>query len=87
MLSNATWMDNNVVQLLAQAIQALAAAAAAPPAALAAPPPPPHVPPYKGDALDLSSHTGTGLFCDGCVALSSRFTGKVEDLHLFLADL
>ena len=80
-------MDNNVVQQLAQAIQALAAAATAPLAALGAPPPPVHVCPYEGDALALSSSTGTGLFHDGCIPLSSRFMGKVEDLHLFLADL
>ena len=77
-------MDNNIVQQLAQAIQALAAAATAPLAALAAPPPPAHISPYEGDALNLSSHTGAGLFCDGCIALSSRFMGKVEDQHLFL---
>ena len=80
-------MDNNVVQQLAAAIQALVAVATAPPAVPAAPPQPAHVSPYKGDALDMSSHMGTGLFCDGCMALSSKFMGKVEPHHLFLADL
>ena len=35
----------------------------------------------------LSSWTGTSLFQKGSKALASKFTGKVEDLHLFLADL
>ena len=80
-------MDNSVAQQLATTIQALATVTAAPPTAPADPAPPAHVSLYEGDALDLSSCTGTGLFCDGCMALSSKFTGKVEDLHLFLADL
>ena len=83
-------MNDTTAQQLAQAIQALAMAAAAPPAAPTAIPPPPipdHISPYKGNALDLSSRTGTSLFQKGCEALASKFTGKVEDLHLFLADL
>ena len=35
----------------------------------------------------MSSRTGTSLFQKGSEALVSKFTGKVEDLHLFLADL
>ena len=30
---------------------------------------------------------GTGLFHDSCMVLSSKFIGKVEDIHLFLVDL
>ena len=86
-------MNDATAQQLAQAIQALATAAAAappPPAAPAAIPPPvipDHISPYEGNALDLSSQTGTSLFQKGSEALASKFTGKVEDLHLFLADL
>ena len=85
-------MNDATAQQLAQAIQALATAAAAappPPAAPAAIPPviPDHISPYEGNALDLSSRTGTSLFQKGSEALASKFTGKVEDLHLFLADL
>ena len=76
-----------MVQQLVTTIQALTTATTAPPAAQAAPVPPAHASPYKGDALDLSSCRGTRLFHDGCMVLSSKFTGKVEDLHLFLADL
>ena len=83
-------MNNTTAQQLAQAIQALATPAAAPPAAPAAIPPPAipdHISPYEGNALDLSSRTGTSLFQKGSEALASKFTRKVEDLHLFLADL
>ena len=83
-------MNDATAQQLAQAIQALATAAAAPPAAPAAIPPPPipdHISLYEGNALDLSSQTGTSLFQKGSEALASKFTGKVADLHLFLADL
>ena len=83
-------MNDATAQQLAQAIKALSTAAAAPPAAPAAIPPPPifdHISPYEGNALDLSSWTGTSLFQKGSEALASKFTGKVEDLHLFLADL
>ena len=83
-------MNDAMAQQLVQAIQALATAATAPPAASAAIPPPPipdHISPYEGNALDLSSGTGTSLFQKGSEALASKFTGKVEDLHLFLADL
>ena len=86
-------MNDATAQQLAQAIQALATATAAappPPAAPAAIPPPvipDHISPYEGNALDLSSRTGTSLFQKGSEALASEFPGKVEDLHLFLADL
>ena len=83
-------MNDATAQQLAQAIQALAMAAAAPPAVPAAIPPPPipdHISPYKGNALDLSSRTGTSLFQKGNEALASKLTGKVEDLYLFLVDL
>ena len=83
-------MNDATAQQLAQAIQALATATAAPPAPPAAIPPPSipnHIFPYKGNALDLFSLTGTSLFQKGSEALASKFTGKVEDLHLFLADL
>ena len=83
-------MNDATAQQLSQAIQALATTAAAPPAAPAAIPPPPipdHISPYEENTLDLSSQTGTSLFQNGSEALASKFTGKVEDLHLFLADL
>ena len=83
-------MNDATAQQLAQAIQALATAAAAPPVAPTAIPPPPipdHISLYEGNALDLSSQTGKNLFQKGSEALASKFTGKVEDLHLFLADL
>ena len=86
-------MNDTTAQQLAQAIQALVTATAAappPPATPAAIPPPvipDHISPYEGNALDLSSWTGTSLFQKGSEALASKFTGKVEDLHLFLADL
>lgn len=81
-------MDQATAQALADAIQALAAAgaAAAPPAVPPAAPPD-IVSPYEGAKLDLTSRTGTSLFRSGSEALTSKFTGKVEDLHLFLADL
>ena len=41
----------------------------------------------KGHALDLSTQTGTSLFQNGCAPLSSKFMGKVDNLHLFLADM
>ena len=83
-------MNDTAAQQLMQAIQTLVTATAAPPAAPAAIPPPAihdHISPYEGNALDLSSQTGTSLFQKGSEALASKFTGKVEDLHLFLADL
>ena len=78
-------MDAEAANALAQAIQALAAAIPGPPPAAAAAPD--MVSPYEGGTLDLTSRTGTGLFRAGCDPLDSKFTGKVEDLHLFLADL
>ena len=83
-------MNDATAQQLAQAIQAPATAAAAPTADPTAIPPlpiPDHISPYEGNALDLSSRTGTSLFQKDSKALASKFTGKVEDLHLFLADL
>ena len=73
-------------------IQVLTAAAPPPPLAagplpLDMAPPPTHVALYEGDVLDLSSQTSTSLFQNGCAALASKRTGKVEDLHLFLADI
>ena len=85
-------MDAATAQQLAAAIQALAAAAAAlppPPAppAPAAPAADPLTSPYEGGPLDLASRHGSSLFCDGAQALASKFTGKVNALQLFLADL
>ena len=85
-------MDAATAQQLAAAIQALAAAAAAlpPPPALPAPAAPaadPLTSPYEGDPLDLASRHGSCLFRDGAQALASKFTGKVNALQLFLADL
>ena len=84
-------MDAATAQQLAAAIQALAAAAAAlpPPAppAPAAPAADPLTSPYEGGPLDLASWHGSSLFRDGAQALASKFTGKVNALQLFLADL
>ena len=84
-------MDAATAQQLAAAIQALAAAAAAlpPPAppAPAAPAADPLTSPYEGGPLDLASRHGSSLFHNGAQALVSKFTGKVNALQLFLADL
>ena len=72
---------------LEAAIQVLAAAAAAPPAAGPPLPLPTHVSIYQGDTLDFRLHTRMALFHHGCAVLTSNFTGKVEALHMFLADL
>ena len=85
-------MDAAAAQQLATAIQAPATAVAAlpPPSA----PPAPTVPaadpltsPYKGGPLDLAPRHGSSLFCDGALALTSKFAWKVNALQLFLADL
>ena len=85
-------MDAATAQQLATAIQALAMAAAAlppPPAppAPAAPAADPLTSPYEGGPLDLVSRHRSSLFRDGAQALASKFTGKVNTLQLFLADL
>ena len=84
-------MDAQAAQTLAAVIQTLTATAAALPAAPPAPAAPaaepPLTSPYEGYALDLLSHLGAQLFCDGCTPLSSKFMGKVDVLQLFLADL
>ena len=85
-------MDVATAKQLAAAIQALAAAPAAlppPPAppAPAAPAADPLTPPYEGGPLDLASRHGSSLFRDGAQALTSKFTGKVDALQLFLANL
>ena len=85
-------MDATTAQQLATAIQALTAAAAVlpPPPGLPAPAAPaadPLTSPYEGGPLDLTSQHGSSLFHDGAHALASKFTGKVNALQLFLADL
>ena len=85
-------MDAATAQQLAAAIQALAVAAAAlppPPAppAPAAPAADPLTSAYEGGSLDLASWHGSSLFRDGAQAHVSKFTGKVNALQLFLADL
>ena len=80
-------MNDATAQQLAAAIQVLAAAAAAAPAASRPPPAPTHVSLYEGDALDLATQMGTSLFHNECAPLSSKFTGKVDDLRLFLVDI
>ena len=85
-------MDAATAQQFATAIQALAAAVAVlppPPAqpAPAAPAADPLTSPYEGGPLDLASRHGSSLFRDGALALASNFTGKVNTLQLFLADL
>ena len=85
-------MDAAAAQQLATTLQALAVAVAVLPPPPA--PPAPAVPaadpltsPYKGGPLDLASWHGSSLFHDGALALTSKFTGKVNTLQLFLADL
>ena len=85
-------MDAATAQQLATAIQALPAAAAALPPLPASPAPAapaadPLTSPYQGGPLDLASRHGSSLFRDGAQALTSKFTGKVNALQLFLADL
>ena len=84
-------MDAASAQQLVAAIQVLAVAVAAiPPAAPTAPTAPaagPLTSPYEGGPLDLASWHGSSLFCDGALALASKFMGKVNALQLFLADL
>ena len=85
-------MDAATAQQLAAAIQALGTAAAAlppPPAppAPAAPAADPLTSPYKGGPLDLASWHRSSLFRDGAQALASKFSGKVNALQLFLANL
>ena len=80
-------MNDATVQQLAAAIQALAAAAAAAPPPPVAPAAPNFILLYEGDALDLSSRTRTSLFQKGSEPLTTKFTGKVKDLHLFLTNL
>ena len=41
----------------------------------------------KLSPLDLASWHGSSLFCNGALALASKFMGKVNTLQLFLADL
>ena len=79
-------MNDDTVQQLGAAIQMLAAEATAQLAAGPAPPAPTYISPYEGDVLDLSSHLGTAIFHYGCAVLLSKFTRKVEDLHMSLAD-
>ena len=85
-------MDAATAQQLAAAIQALAVAAAvhppppAPPAP-AAPVADPLTSPYEGGPLDLASQHRSSLFHDGAQALTSKFTGNVNALQLFLANL
>ena len=75
----------DVIQLLAVAMAVLPPPPAPPaPAALAADP---LMSQYEEGPLDLASQHGSSLFCSGALALASKFTGKVNALQLFLADL
>ena len=70
---------------MAAAIQVLTMAEAAipPPVAPAAPTAPaadPLASPYEGGPLDLASWHGSSLFHNGALALTSKFTGKVNAL-------
>ena len=85
-------MDAAAAQQLATAIQALAVEVAAlrphtAPPAPTVPAADPLTSPYYGGPLDLTSRHGSSLFCDGARALTSKFTGNVNALQLFLADL
>ena len=85
-------MDAATAQQLAAAIQVLAAAAAAlpPPPASPAPAGPvadPLTSTYEGGHLDLASRHGSSLSRNGAQAIVTKFTGKVNALQLFLADL
>ena len=77
-------MDTDALQALVAAIQALAPQA--PPGA-AAQAPPAMISPYQGAALDLTSRTGTSLFTESQKPFESKFTGKIQDLHSFIAAL
>ena len=73
-------MNEAIILCLVTAIQALA-------------PPAPGAPvldrlsPFDGDALDLTTRSGQSLFFEGTKALPTTFSGKVEELFLFIADL
>jgi hypothetical protein len=61
----------------------------------AQPPPVPPVPviipvmisPYEGGMLDLTSKVGQSLFQEGSKPLDAKFSGKPEELFVFIADL
>ena len=74
-------MDNAQFQ---QLLAAVAAALNPPPAALVALT---AIPPYEGDAIDLSSRPGLSLFQEGKKPLDCKFDGKLETLFQFQADL
>ena len=75
-------MDEEALQQLVGAIQALAQQGHPAAPVLAA-----MVSPYEGDTLDLSSRTGTSLFTEAQKPLESKWTGKIQDLHSFIAAL
>ena len=85
-------MDAASAQQLVAAIQVLATAVAtippsAAPAAPAVPAADPLTSPYEGGPLDLAPRHGSSLFCDGALALASKFMGKANALQRFLTDL
>ena len=43
--------------------------------------------PFEGGALDLTTRSGQSLYTEGSSELTSKFTGKVEDLFPFLQEL
>ena len=74
-------MNDVTAQQLAAAIQALAAAATAappPPAAPVTPAVPTFILLYEGDALNLSSRTGTSLFQKGSEPLDTSSLAKLR---------
>jgi hypothetical protein len=85
-------MDAAAAQALANAIAGLPEALTAaliPQVAPAAPvaAAPTMVSPYEGNALDLSSRVGQSLYEEGGSPLDNKFTGRIEDYHLFMSDL
>ena len=71
-------IGNLVAQMQAQA------GGAGPPA-----PPAPNTStsPYAGGAINLASRNGLILYLDGCKALPTTFSGKIDELYTFLSDL
>ena len=71
-------------QSIAQLVQAMQAQAQA---QQAGQPAPPTLLPYEGGALDLNSRSGQTLYLEACKPIQATYSGKLEELVLFIADL
>lgn len=79
-------MANNPADLLQQLVAAIQQAIPAP--ANAEPQPVPQtISPYEGGPIDLTSRTGQSLFFEASKPLQNKFTGKSDELPLFVAEL